>query len=77
MTGPKPQMYLVVALVAAAIVFFLPNVAATGATDTRNDEPAPSSAPTSSYVGSETCKTCHEEIFSAWEKTPHRKTTLK
>jgi DmsE family decaheme c-type cytochrome len=26
------------------------------------------------YVGSETCKTCHEEIYNAWEKTPHWKT---
>jgi DmsE family decaheme c-type cytochrome len=28
------------------------------------------------YVGSETCKTCHEEIYNGWEKTPHWKTTL-
>lgn len=28
------------------------------------------------YVGAETCKTCHEEIYSGWEKTPHWKTTL-
>ena len=27
------------------------------------------------YVGAETCKTCHEEIYNAWEKTPHWKTT--
>ena len=25
----------------------------------------------SKYVGAETCKTCHEEIYNAWEKTPH------
>src|ERR1035438_5007422 len=31
---------------------------------------------TSKYVGAETCKTCHEEIYNAWEKTPHWKTTL-
>jgi DmsE family decaheme c-type cytochrome len=41
---------------------------------------APSSAaPTSDdskYVGAETCKTCHEDIYNAWEKTPHWKTTL-
>lgn len=30
----------------------------------------------SKYVGPETCKTCHEEIYNAWEKTPHWKTTL-
>src|SRR5580692_3030093 len=30
----------------------------------------------SKYVGAETCKTCHEEIYKAWEKTPHWKTTL-
>ena len=30
----------------------------------------------SNYVGAETCKTCHEEIYNQWEKTPHWKTTL-
>jgi DmsE family decaheme c-type cytochrome len=30
----------------------------------------------SKYVGSDTCKTCHEELYNSWEKTPHWKTTL-
>src|ERR1700690_4484007 len=30
----------------------------------------------SDYVGAETCKTCHEEIYNSWEKTPHWKTAL-
>src|ERR1700730_10482128 len=30
----------------------------------------------SKYVGAETCKTCHEDTYNAWEKTPHWKTTL-
>lgn len=29
------------------------------------------------YVGSDTCKTCHEEIYKSFERTPHWKTTLK
>ncbi|HEY7615791.1 MAG TPA: DmsE family decaheme c-type cytochrome [Terriglobales bacterium] len=28
------------------------------------------------YVGAETCKTCHEEMFKSFETTPHWKTTL-
>jgi DmsE family decaheme c-type cytochrome len=28
------------------------------------------------YLGSEVCKTCHEDIYNSWEKTPHWKTTL-
>ena len=28
------------------------------------------------YVGSETCKTCHADIYKHWETTPHWKTTL-
>jgi len=36
---------------------------------------APSSG-VSKYVGAETCKTCHEEIYNGWEKSPHWKTTL-
>src|ERR1022692_2184716 len=27
------------------------------------------------YVGSETCKGCHEAIYTSFEKTPHWKTT--
>ena len=29
---------------------------------------------TSAYVGAETCKTCHEEIYKDYETTPHWKT---
>src|ERR1700740_3167741 len=28
------------------------------------------------YVGTGTCKACHEDIYNGWEKTPHWKTTL-
>lgn len=28
------------------------------------------------YVGSETCKVCHEDLFNGFAKTPHYKTTL-
>jgi len=28
------------------------------------------------YVGAEVCKTCHEEIYNGWEKSPHWKTML-
>ncbi len=34
-------------------------------------------AATAQYVGSETCKTCHEEIYNGWEKSPHWKQTYK
>jgi DmsE family decaheme c-type cytochrome len=33
-------------------------------------------AEASKYVGADTCKTCHEDIYNSWEKTPHWKTTL-
>jgi DmsE family decaheme c-type cytochrome len=36
-----------------------------------------SAAVPSEYVGSETCKTCHEEVYKSWEKGPHWKQTLK
>ena len=34
-------------------------------------------APAPQYVGADTCKTCHEEIYVGFEKTPHWKTTLQ
>ena len=66
------------------VPFFLV-VLAIGQTNSQGSKGAPSPAaqaavaPTtasSKYVGAETCKTCHEEIYNAWEKTPHWKTTL-
>ena len=39
---------------------------------------AASATDASKYVGTETCKTCHEEIFKKnFENTPHFKTTLQ
>ena len=37
---------------------------------------SPQSKP-AEYAGSETCKTCHEEVYKSWEKGPHWKQTLK
>ncbi len=40
------------------------------------DKPTSQPPPGAQYLGSETCKTCHEDIYNGWEKTPHWKTTL-
>jgi DmsE family decaheme c-type cytochrome len=37
--------------------------------------PAAKDQDQSKYVGADTCKTCHEEIYKSFEKTPHWKTT--
>jgi len=50
--------------------------ASSGARSSSAPASAASASDTSKYVGAETCKTCHEEIYNAWEKTPHWKTTL-
>jgi DmsE family decaheme c-type cytochrome len=42
-----------------------------------NNTPAPAAAvEAAQYAGSDTCKTCHEEIFKKFEATPHWKTTF-
>ncbi|HUJ49126.1 MAG TPA: hypothetical protein VLW25_02980, partial [Bryobacteraceae bacterium] len=33
--------------------------------------PAPEATKPAEYVGSETCKACHEEIYNNLQKTPH------
>jgi DmsE family decaheme c-type cytochrome len=38
--------------------------------------PASSATTPSEYVGAIVCKTCHEDIYDNWEKSPHWKTTL-
>ncbi len=63
-----------------AMVCLLAAMLCTSAT-AQQDKPAQSLAATapsetSKYVGAETCKTCHDEIYNSWEKTPHWKTTL-
>ena len=63
------------------VVTFAPSVTSQQVAD---KVPQPAAAPVagaaspdvSKYVGAETCKTCHEEIYNSWEKTPHWKTTL-
>jgi DmsE family decaheme c-type cytochrome len=38
--------------------------------------PATAESKAAGYVGSETCKTCHQELYASWEKTPHWRTVL-
>jgi DmsE family decaheme c-type cytochrome len=47
------------------------------AEETQAQAAAPAAAPDSSqYVGSDTCKTCHEDIYKGFETTPHWKTNF-
>jgi len=39
--------------------------------------PATPAAEPSTYAGAEACKTCHAEIYTGWEKSPHWKQTYK
>lgn len=50
----------------------------TGKSPQSTNPPAPTTAlaTDSKYVGADTCKTCHEDIYNSWAKTPHWKTTL-
>src|ERR1700733_4171162 len=45
----------------------------TGAAPT-DGKSKPGMADSSEYVGAETCKTCHEDVFNNYEKSPHWKT---
>src|SRR3984957_7430460 len=53
-----------------------PTSKAASNTATSQSASSEGSAGTSDYMGSEVCKTCHEDIYNGWEKTPHWKTTL-
>ena len=59
----------------AALTLLLAALPAAGAKANPEDKPA-ASKDASQYVGSDTCKTCHEDIYKNFETTPHWKTTL-
>ena len=89
--GPRAMKRAPMSATSSRVLFvsipfvFLVVVLAVGQTTPQSGKDAPSpaehataapSADTSKYVGAETCKTCHEEIYNSWEKSPHWKTTL-
>ena len=47
-----------------------------GSNAANQDKPTGNNTDSANYVGAETCKACHEDIYNSWEKTPHWKTTL-
>ena len=70
---------LLIAATVCGLTLLAPIAALAANKGDKSDKSEPPSAPvqdTSKYVGAETCKTCHEEIYNSWEKTPHWKTTL-
>ncbi len=80
MTKLRPQIgWLGSLLILAVLLWFsLPLAAADQSVKDKDKDKQKTAktADTSQYVGSDTCKTCHEEIYNAWAKTPHWKTTL-
>jgi DmsE family decaheme c-type cytochrome len=61
------------------LLFVSPGMAADKSDDKSGKDkaqPSPTPVDASKYVGADTCKGCHEEIYNSWAKTPHWKTTL-
>ncbi len=58
------------------IALFLPGFTQTAtAKQDKSPKPVPQSkVDASQYVGTDTCKTCHEDVFKNFETTPHHKT---
>ena len=81
---PKSLRSMTSHVVLLAIAFAAPIVASAQAQPQQSksdssqgtNAPAATVSQSSDYVGSETCKACHEDIYNSWEKTPHWKTTL-
>ena len=74
-TGPwtsPPISYLIAALLAASML------ASAHSEDKKNAAQQTYVAPTDPglYVGSDTCKTCHEEIYTHFATTAHFATTM-
>lgn len=58
-------------------ILFIAPARLTSAPAEKTAAPAPKAAEDASqYVGAETCKSCHEDVFKNFEMTPHWKTTF-
>ena len=64
-----------IAVLCAVTVLALANLPARGE-ETGKKEMRDGKIPGAQYVGSDTCKTCHEDIYKNFAATPHWKTTL-
>src|SRR5215472_14459356 len=69
----RPSRSRLAALIAAAAIFAL----LPGHGQDKPAGPAAAAAPAdpqkpADYVGSETCRMCHEDIFNAFQKNPHQ-----
>jgi DmsE family decaheme c-type cytochrome len=61
----------------AAVSLGLTCLAMAADTASQSNQPSAQSKDTSQYVGADTCKTCHEDVYKKqFENTPHFKTTL-
>jgi len=77
--GVSKALGLLVAFgVLTTLVWAQPQEKPASATDQAKNAPQnpPANPGPSEYVGAEVCKTCHADIYNAWEKSPHWKTTL-
>jgi DmsE family decaheme c-type cytochrome len=81
----KPSIPLFVLLSFLFLCCSAPSVSqaqeSTGAKNQSSSAPNATKPPASlpedpKYVGSDTCKACHEELYNQWARTPHWKTTL-
>jgi DmsE family decaheme c-type cytochrome len=55
----------------------LPAGAAAMVVSAVQEQKAGAASNASEYAGAESCKTCHEDIYNGWEKSPHWKQTYK
>jgi DmsE family decaheme c-type cytochrome len=70
-TAARPALALAIALFSATLggAQDKPAASAPNAGAAAQTKPAENKAP--EYVGSETCQTCHEDVFKAFQKNPH------
>lgn len=77
---PKLFLHCILSLVAGATCFPLQAQQRSQKEKTAQSSdataPAVPSSEASAYAGSETCKTCHEDIFNNFDRSPHWKTML-
>lgn len=71
------RVFSAITIVVPALFFVSLAASARDGQPTKSESQTSAASSQSEYVGAETCKTCHADIYEGWAKSPHWRQTYK